>query len=153
VARRLEDVQRAVDVVRVGAQRIGDRARHRAHGGLVEDHLDAGGGPGDRVEIADVALVHLEGAAVSGAEGEVVTGAGREVVEDADAVTVGEQALGDVRPDEPRAAGDEHETFHRTIVAYAGGGTAASATASTQRASASARLVIAPRRPLDGSRA
>jgi hypothetical protein len=73
-------------------------------GGEVDDRLCARPGLRDRLRVADVALEELD---VSAVKVRPVAGVG-ELVEDADLVAGRSEALGEVRTDEPGAAGDEH---------------------------------------------
>ena len=109
------------DVDVVGADRIVDRARHRAQRRLVEDALDARDRAPHVVRVAQVALDQLEPVEA----GQVLAPAGGEVVEDAHAVAAAHERLGHVRPDEARAAGDEIQlalvAHARTLRKAAGG--------------------------------
>ena len=104
----MEDVQRPRDVGGVAAQGIGHRARHRAHGGLVEDHRGAPHRALHALEALEVAADDLE-AAVAAREVQVGPAARREIVEDPDAVAFRQQALDHVGADEARASGHEQE--------------------------------------------
>ncbi len=70
----------------------------------MEDDLAAADGVVDALVALDVALDQLD---VVAELGEVLAPAGGEVVEHAHLVAVVEQALDEVRADEPAAAGDE----------------------------------------------
>ena len=104
----MEQVQEAGDVGGVGAQRVGDGARHGAHGRLVEDHGHAGHRPLHRGEVDQVPADHLE-APLAPREVEVGSAAGGEVVEDPHPVAVGEEPLHQVGADEARSAGHQRE--------------------------------------------
>ena len=91
-------------VLPLGQLRLLDRARHARHRRLVEHHLDPLHGPARRPRVRAVAVDDLH---VLPHRREVLTLAREEVVEDADGVAVAHQALGEMAPDEARAAGDE----------------------------------------------
>jgi hypothetical protein len=74
----------------------------------VDDGVDARDGRGNGPIVGEGRDEELAFDAV-----EVATGARRQVVDDADAVTRGRQASGEVGPDEPRAAGDEDGPVQR----------------------------------------
>ena len=73
-------------------------------GGEVDDRLAAGGGLGDRVGIADVALEELD---VGALEVGAIAGVGQ-LVEDDDVLARCGETLREMRADEAGAAGDEH---------------------------------------------
>src|SRR5262249_1533602 len=111
---RLEHVERARDVAGVGADRIRDRLRHRAHRRLVEDHPDAGRRRLDARLVTQVAPDDLQ-RRVSARERQVLETPTREVVEHAHGVAVGEQTIDDVRADEAGPPGDEKSPPHGRI--------------------------------------
>src|SRR5262245_36022469 len=89
-----------------------DRARDRRQGRLMEHVVHAFAGTPAGVEGADVSLDPLERArrAHVADRVEIRLPARREIVQDAHVVAVPEQALGEVRADEARPAGDEVTT-------------------------------------------
>src|SRR5262249_43591353 len=114
--RRLQHVQRAGDVVVVGAKGVLHRAGNRTHRRLMEDDVDAARGRLHGVEVADVALDRGEGGGEAPAELEVGATARREIVEDADPMTLAEETTGDVGADEAGAAGDQKQRRHEAIL-------------------------------------
>jgi hypothetical protein len=80
-----------------------DRARHAAERGQVEHHVHAVQGAAAHGRVLHVALDELR----PGQRGQVRAVARGQVVEHAHGVPQREQPLGDVRTDEPGAAGDE----------------------------------------------
>ena len=73
----------------------------------MDDRIDAGESPADRVGVANVAdlELHVRGEVAGPAAGAV--NLRREIVERAHAVAAREQLVGEVRADEARPAGDE----------------------------------------------
>ncbi len=115
-ARRLEHVESAADVDRLGQLGLGDRPWDRGQRSLVEDMIDAFTAGEAGRELADVSLVKREASSgIARALGlgraqqrlEVVGRAGVEVVDPDHALTEPEQVLGQVRADEARDAGDQ----------------------------------------------
>ena len=104
LGRRVQHVQGAGDIGGIAAQRVGHRARHRAHRRLVEHRGHAAHRPLHRLGVAEVAADDLE-LLVAAGEGQVVPAARREIIEDPDAVPLVEKALRHVRADEACAAG------------------------------------------------
>ena len=102
-----------VTLAALAPERVGDRARHRAHRRLVEHQRDPGTARSTALRVAQVAAHDLEAAVAAREARGSPRLPGREVVEDPHAVAVGEQTLDEVRADEAGAAGDEGEGWGR----------------------------------------
>ena len=82
----------------------------------MEHDVHTAAGRFDGAQVADVALDDVQVRGVRRAELEVGATSRREIIEDADPVTLGEETAGDVRANEPAAAGDQEQRRHLSIV-------------------------------------
>ena len=94
----------------VRTDRIVDAGRHGRDRRLMKDHFDLVHRPGNRIGIGDRALQELD---VVGDVGQVHEGPRRQVVENADAMPRSDERLGQVRTDEARPSGHQHDS-HQT---------------------------------------
>jgi hypothetical protein len=89
--------------VQVGADRVGDRARHTSQRGLVKDDLDACAGSGAGLRIGEVAFDELHGLETR----EVSALASNKIVDAADGFATFKQFSCDGSADEAGGASDE----------------------------------------------
>ena len=105
-----QHVDEAVDIDRVGLERVLDRARHRAEGCLVEHVVGISHGAPASVDISDVAFEHAKALQGRRADrrfeiGEIVLMAGREIVESDHDLAETQQRLHEIGADEAGGTG------------------------------------------------
>ncbi|MNF70025.1 hypothetical protein D3C84_519240 [compost metagenome] len=103
LAHGFADIQRTDEIALVRLHRIVHRRLHRRHGRQVHHGAATGHSPSHQRGIGDVADDQFDLGIV---QRQVAALAGRQIIKDAHRMALGEQRVGQVRANEPGAAGD-----------------------------------------------
>ena len=107
-----QHIERTVDTVPVGFQRIGDATRHRRQCRLVDHIVRAAETSLQRIEVGDAANSDRQVAAQGLQIVEMRQFAGQQVVDGVYLMTVAQKALGNMRADETGGAGHYIANWH-----------------------------------------